>query len=705
MASDGKGLTGKGSGSFAVQLLKSVNDYRTKHGAGPLTLNPVISEKAEKWAKHLVSSRTLQHSDTSYGENIWCQQGPGSLQVTGQEVVDNWYNEIKRYDFSSPGFQKNCGHFTQLIWRESKEIGVGLASDGKGLTVVVAQFNPAGNITNPGYFAKNVLPVGSKVKEGEGVSAHGGSTTTFGTPGTSRVAPVPGEDSGGFAAQLLKSVNEYRAKHGAKPLTLNPVISEKAEKWAKHLLNSKTLQHSDTSYGENIWCQQGPGSLQVTGEEAVDSWYNEIKNYDFSAPRFQKNCGHFTQLVWRESKEIGVGLASDGKGLTIVVAQFDPAGNITNAGYFAKNVLPIGSKVKEGEGGSAQGESGKTPGTSRVAPVAGEGSKNFATQLLKSVNDYRTKHGARPLTLNLVISKQAEKWAEHLASSRTLKHSDTPYGENIWCQQGPGSLQVTGKEAVDSWYNEIKNYDFSSPGFQKGCGHFTQLVWRQSKEIGVGLASDGKGLTVVVTQFNPAGNITNPGYFAENVLPVGSKVKEVEGGLAQGESSKTPGTPGTSRVTSVPDKDKKAFVAELLQEHNSLRALHQSQPLRVNSELSMQAQKWAEHLIDIKKLQHSDTKYGENLWYKWSSDAKLPTGTEVSEAWYNEIKKYNFNAPGFNSGTGHFTQVVWKTTKEVGAGCATDGKGTFMVVAVYNPPGNITNPGYFKDNVLPPSKN
>ncbi|GCB69396.1 GLI pathogenesis-related 2 [Scyliorhinus torazame] len=691
---------GGSSANFAAQLLKSLNEYRAKHGAGPLALNTVISKKAEKWAKHLVSSKTLQHSDTPHGENIWCQQGHGSLPVTGQEVADSWYNEIKCYDFASPGFQKNCGHFTQLVWRESKEVGVGLASDGKGLTMVVAQFDPAGNITNPGYFAKNVLPAGSKVKEDDGGSAQGESGKI---PATSRVAPLPG--SGSFAAQLLKSVNDCRAKHGAGVLTLNPAISEKAEKWAKHLVSCRTLKHSDTSYGENIWCQQGHGSQPVTGKEVVDYWYDEIKNYDFSSPGFQKNCGHFTQLVWRESKEVGVGLASDGKGLTIVVAQFDPAGNITNPGYFAKNVLPAGSKVKEGEGGSAQEESGKIPATSRVAPLPGEGSGSFAAQLLKSVNDYRAKHGAGVLTLNPVISEKAEKWAKHLVSCRTLKHSDTSYGENIWCQQGHGSQPVTGKEAVENWYNEVKNYDFSSPGFQKNCGHFTQLVWRESKEAGVGLASDGKGLTIAVAQFDPAGNITNPGYFAKNVLPAGSKVKEGEDGSAQGDSGKTPDRPGTTRVKQLSDKEKKVLLAELLQEHNRLRALHQSQPLKLNSDLSSQAQKWAEHLVDINSLQHSDTEYGENLWYKWSSDAKLPTGTEVSEAWYNEIKKYSFSDPGFKSGTGHFTQLVWKASKEVGAGCATDGKGTFMVVAVYKPPGNITNPGYFKDNVLPPSKN
>ncbi|XP_032904586.1 uncharacterized protein LOC116990755 [Amblyraja radiata] len=682
------------SRNFDSELLRSVNEYRKRHGAEALVLNPSVSEKAEKWAAHLVKSRTLKHSDTQLGENIWCQQGSVSRPVTGQEVVDLWYNEIEKYDFSSPGFQKNCGHFTQLVWRDTKEMGVGLASDGKGLTVVVAQFDPAGNITNPGYFAKNVLPAGSK-KEETPVKQRTGNASKPDSPATSQ--RPPGEDSRSFAIQLLNAVNVYRVQHGTRPLTLNSQICKNAEKWAEHLVTSRKLQHSDTSYGENIWCQQGPGGVLVAGQQVVDSWYNEIKDYDFSKPGFQKNCGHFTQLVWGDSKEMGIGLATDGKGLTVVVAQFDPAGNITNPGYFAKNVLPAGSKEEKGE--TAHRENVRGP----EAPTGtGKASGNVPKQLLESVNEHRASHGARPLTLSPAISKNAEKWAEHLVASRTMQHSDTPHGENIWYQQGPAGLQVTGQDVADYWYNEIKTYDFSSPGFQKNCGHFTQLVWRDSKEMGVGLASDGKGLTVVVAQFDPAGNITNPGYFDKNVLPTGSKMEKGE--TAHRENVNKSRTPERSNMAATSDNENNAFIAELLKEHNSLRARHQSPPLQVNPELSAEAQKWAEHLVTIKTLQHSDTKYGENIWFKWSSNKATPTGADASESWYNEIKKYDFKSPGFHSETGHFTQLVWKASRELGVGYATDGKGMFFVVAVYNPPGNITNPGCFKENVLPRSK-
>lgn len=51
--------------------------------------------------------------------------------------------------------------------------------------------------------------------------------------------------------------------------------------------------------------------------------------------------------------------------------------------------------------------------------------------------------------------------------------------------------------------------------------------------------------------------------------------------------------------------------------------------------------------------------------------------------------------------TGHFTQVVWKGSKEIGVGRATSSGGRTVVVANYRPPGNVL--GMFATNVLPPS--
>lgn len=51
---------------------------------------------------------------------------------------------------------------------------------------------------------------------------------------------------------------------------------------------------------------------------------------------------------------------------------------------------------------------------------------------------------------------------------------------------------------------------------------------------------------------------------------------------------------------------------------------------------------------------------------------------------------------------GHFTAMVWKTTKKLGVGKAVASDGSTFVVARYFPAGNITNQGHFQANVLPP---
>lgn len=66
--------------------------------------------------------------------------------------------------------------------------------------------------------------------------------------------------------------------------------------------------------------------------------------------------------------------------------------------------------------------------------------------------------------------------------------------------------------------------------------------------------------------------------------------------------------------------------------------------------------------------------------------------------WYDEVSKYSFNNPGFGMSTGHFTQVVWKSTTEVGCGIAM-GNGKVIGVGHYSPAGNVL--GQFVQNVLP----
>jgi len=115
------------------------------------------------------------------------------------------------------------------------------------------------------------------------------------------------------------------------------------------------------------------------------------------------------------------------------------------------------------------------------------------------------------------------------------------------------------------------------------------------------------------------------------------------------------------------------------------------------------AQKWAEHIARSGKFEHSRNKgYGENIAMRWSSKKDGNLGKLVKQAvndWYNEVSQYNYKNPNPSGGTGHFTQVVWKSSKSLGLGLAFKGNSVY-IVGNYKPPGNYV--GRYTQNVRPP---
>ena len=83
---------------------------------------------------------------------------------------------------------------------------------------------------------------------------------------------------------------------------------------------------------------------------------------------------------------------------------------------------------------------------------------------------------------------------------------------------------------------------------------------------------------------------------------------------------------------------------------------------------------------------------GENLYMTTATDREY-SGRNASQAWYEEIQLYTY-AP-INSGAndfaaiGHYTQMIWKNTTEVGMALAVSKSGATYVVARYSPPGNF----------------
>ena len=139
-----------------------------------------------------------------------------------------------------------------------------------------------------------------------------------------------------------------------------------------------------------------------------------------------------------------------------------------------------------------------------------------------------------------------------------------------------------------------------------------------------------------------------------------------------------------------------SYALSAIKRHNVLRACHNAQPLMFNCEIMEIAQKYSEYLAkEVGTLVHSNTRFhdkwmGENLAYVGGSYNINPSGEYPTNMWYNEIKSYDFNHPGFNMNTGHFTQVVWKDSKEFGIGLYCQNNKCFMT-GNYFPGGNFND--------------
>lgn len=177
-------------------------------------------------------------------------------------------------------------------------------------------------------------------------------------------------------------------------------------------------------------------------------------------------------------------------------------------------------------------------------------------------------------------------------------------------------------------------------------------------------------------------------------------------------STDAPSTPTTMSTSSTTSSDSEptassGFEADILNAHNEKRALHGVQSLSWNDTLAKYAADYAASSFSCDNVQliHSNGPYGENLAAGYSG------GFDPVDAWYDEIKQYDFSNPGFNEATGHFTQLIWKSSSQVG--CARvkcdNSWGQYTICEYSNSRGNVvgtdpdTGKSFFSENVVKPS--
>ncbi|WOG96849.1 hypothetical protein DCAR_0416187 [Daucus carota subsp. sativus] len=125
--------------------------------------------------------------------------------------------------------------------------------------------------------------------------------------------------------------------------------------------------------------------------------------------------------------------------------------------------------------------------------------------------------------------------------------------------------------------------------------------------------------------------------------------------------------------------------------HNIVRAAKWEWPLTWDNELEKYAKWWADQRQGDCELRHSFPEYefklGENIYWGSGSDWKP---SDAVRAWAEEEKYYEYatNSCAEGQQCGHYTQIVWKTTRRVGCARVVCDSGDVFMTCNYDPVGN-----------------
>lgn len=140
---------------------------------------------------------------------------------------------------------------------------------------------------------------------------------------------------------------------------------------------------------------------------------------------------------------------------------------------------------------------------------------NLEARLLAAHNRERAAIGVPPLEWDAQLAANAKVWADALAETGTFEHSPADAsdpdveGENLWAgTRGAWSPE----DMIGLWIAEKRDYRpgifpaVSRSGDLEKVGHYTQVIWRNTRKVGCALAT-GREEDVLVCRYAEGGNV------------------------------------------------------------------------------------------------------------------------------------------------------------------------------------------------------
>lgn len=155
------------------------------------------------------------------------------------------------------------------------------------------------------------------------------NNSTASTPETlpNATEMVTGDEEPEKMRGMVAAHNKWRKELGLPPLEWSNELAGVAQTWANKLKRRGcNMKHSSSQYGENLYWSSG---MTPSPEDVVASWASERKYFNHKKKKCNGpwyKCGHYTQLIWKNTKKVGCAVAYCGD-QQIWVCNYDPAGN------------------------------------------------------------------------------------------------------------------------------------------------------------------------------------------------------------------------------------------------------------------------------------------------------------------------------------------------------------------------------------------